>query len=603
MMVATREEAKDMMTGRTARKKCSKPSTVVYGTVDRGWAWVIMFALAFWNILIAGALKSFGVIYLEYLDLYQRGPVATAWMGFSFSIVITVMAPLSGYLGDHLSLKVQRILVMCLGVVMATAIAATGWIPKLEGAIITYGMAGFAASLVDTPILSLLGKYFKRRRFLASGVVFAGSSFGTLVLPPIFTLLVEAYAIRGAMVVFGGVWLNVLVVGAVIRPIEEHAISPPRDAHEGLKTPDLRNIKNAESEESDPKVNRDTAKRLLNGNDGLQFEIRHSTLSLGLQPLGINTFIASSRQSLDRKFGDTSLQRHRHSASVPCLPKATTSRNINASLCDMTTPANKHTTCPDANANDSKTCYNEKRKLYNDETNLCDDCKPEALSFSKQLCDILRAYWLFLKTPGLPLLILTFCAGSFAYFNQFFIFPPLAREYGMTKMQGAMLVSVSNVTELMSRLVVGLLVDKGKVKKSYLIKISFTLSAILALIASFFSNHAFVFVYAALFGLLGGVFIPLAIPLMVELVPASEVSSAAGIYVLVTGAGISLGPPVLGAVKALTGTFADSLRLCSVFYLVALGFYAINQGNMSCRRHKKLEAIDNCDVISTHDIP
>ena len=48
-------------------------------------------ALFTWNTLLAGTMKSFGVLYLEFLELYQRGPVATAWIGCTFSLVLTLM--------------------------------------------------------------------------------------------------------------------------------------------------------------------------------------------------------------------------------------------------------------------------------------------------------------------------------------------------------------------------------------------------------------------------------------------------------------------------------------------------------------------------------
>jgi len=37
---------------------------------------------------------------------------------------------------------------MVLSVVMAAAMAATGWMPRLEGAILTYGSAGICYGLV-----------------------------------------------------------------------------------------------------------------------------------------------------------------------------------------------------------------------------------------------------------------------------------------------------------------------------------------------------------------------------------------------------------------------------------------------------------------------
>ena len=419
---------------------------------------------------------------------------------------------------------------------------------------------------MDTPILSLLGKYFKRRRFLASGVVFAGSSFGTLVLPPIFTLLVDAYAIRGAMVVFGGVWLNVVIVGAVVRPIQDPAnveiegsdMSPSTDSRDGNDN---------ESQRTDPEESGVISKGSCNNiNSGLlEIQMRFSTLSLGLQSFGIDPLISSSRRSLHM--------------SVPCMLMAGTPSKLSATLRDITTTnqegaldpdcadrfklktvdrsnsegaetsgltatknaaperighdqdANPDVSMPAAAIHQGFTCWRAVRKVF---------------ALSKRTLDVIREYWMFIRSPGLPMLMLTFFLASFAYFNQFFIFPPLAREYGMTKFQGAMLVSVSNITELLSRVVVGLLVDRGKATKPFLIEASFVLSAALALAITFSTDHTLLFVYSAMFGLLGGVFLPLAILLLVELVPMTHVSSASGLFALITGTGISLGPPVLG---------------------------------------------------------
>ena len=365
---------------------------------------------------------------------------------------------------------------------------------------------------MDTPILSLICKYFKKRQFLASGIVFAGSSFGTLILPPLITYLVECYAIRGALVILGGIWLNVMVVGAVMRPIR--AI-PANSAADSLD--DVEN--ETEFPEADEKMD----------------EIKRSTLSLEIRTMPVNLFISCSRRSLDRIHVQSGFQNHQQSRSVPCIPMSTTNEpNLNTDGTSVSTHI-----AP----NNSNTCTNPADQR---ETKGGERCNVVELSICEKSCSILCAYWQFIKTPGLPLLVFTLCAASFGYFNQFFVFPSLARELRMTKLQGAMLVSVSNITELLSRLLIGLLVDKGLIRKPLLVQISFALSAVLAMAVSFFRHQTLLFVYSGLFGLLGGVFIPFAIPLMAELVPVSQISSAAGVFVLVTGIGISLGPPILG---------------------------------------------------------
>ncbi len=101
------------------------------------------------------------------------------------------------------------------------------------------------------------------------------------------------------------------------------------------------------------------------------------------------------------------------------------------------------------------------------------------------------------------------------------------------------------------RLLSGVLVDRKKVRKTLLIQISFAATALLGFGFSFWIQRTSLMVYAALFGLLGGIFIPLCIPLLVELVNERQVSSAAGLFPLFTGLGISLGPPILGKIYTL----------------------------------------------------
>ncbi|KAK2154398.1 hypothetical protein LSH36_269g04014 [Paralvinella palmiformis] len=557
-------------------KPSGSRNTTVYGSVDTGWAWVIMIAITFWNNLVSGTLKSFGVLYLEYLDLYQRGPVMTAWLGFSFSITITLIAPLSGYIGDHVSLKIQRILVMVLSVVMAAAMAATGWMPRLEGAILTYGSAGFAVSLVDTPILSLLCKYFKKRRFLASGVVFAGASLGTLILPPLITYLVDCYSIRGAMVIFGGIWLNTMIVGAVIRPLRE---TPTTGADDKFGDP-----RESKDEESIQPARIDP---IMASEEENNSKMSRSSLGLDLRPATTNLLIGCSKKSLDKMSNPRMFQTYPHSTSLPFLPAILSHINGGSREPDLSKDTNEILFSPDSTKNKTKSCDGQNIKTSNREINAPSTRQSEESSFGKRSCQLLHSYWSFLKTPGLPLVIFTLCAGSFAYFNQFFIFPSLAREFGMTKIRGAMLVSAANITELLSRLLVGVLVDEGRVKTPRLVQVSFALSAVLAMAVSFCSSQILLFVYSGLFGLFGGVFFPFAIPLMVELVPVSQISSAAGVFVFVSGIGISLGPPVLGGVKVLTGTFVHSLRVCSIFYVFALGSYILHRRNLKkCRTTK-----------------
>lgn len=75
------------------------------------------------------------------------------------------------------------------------------------------------AGIMDSPFLGLFNKYFRRKRSIANGVAFAGSSLGCLVLPLMLRWSIDAYTIRGAMFLMGGVWMHACVVAAVMCPL------------------------------------------------------------------------------------------------------------------------------------------------------------------------------------------------------------------------------------------------------------------------------------------------------------------------------------------------------------------------------------------------
>ncbi len=185
--------------------------------VDRGWAWVILVAVFLWNFATGGTLKIYGVLYLELLELFQAGPVVTSWIGFAYSICCTVMLVVGGFVQDNLSSRRTRFVVLVACLLAPLALVLSGWMPAFIGTLLTFGLVtGSSAGICHPAILSLLGTYFHKRRALASGLAFSGTTLASLVLPPAMTLLVEAYSLRGAMMVFGAIWLHVLICPAAM---------------------------------------------------------------------------------------------------------------------------------------------------------------------------------------------------------------------------------------------------------------------------------------------------------------------------------------------------------------------------------------------------
>lgn len=74
-------------------------------------------------------------------------------------------------------------------------------------------------ALVFTPSMAAVSHYFEKRRALATGLAVSGAGVSSLAFSPLFQYLVDTYGWRGSLVVVAGMSLNVVVSGALLRPL------------------------------------------------------------------------------------------------------------------------------------------------------------------------------------------------------------------------------------------------------------------------------------------------------------------------------------------------------------------------------------------------
>lgn len=74
---------------------------------------------------------------------------------------------------------------------------------------------GFGISTFATVVV--IGHTFTRRRPLALGMCTAGVGAGMIVFPPVYTLLLEMYGLRGLFLITAGLFLNNAVLGIFLR--------------------------------------------------------------------------------------------------------------------------------------------------------------------------------------------------------------------------------------------------------------------------------------------------------------------------------------------------------------------------------------------------
>lgn len=65
----------------------------------------------------------------------------------------------------------------------------------------------------------MLGMYFDKRRPVANALASAGECILTFILTPTFQLLIDSFSWRGALLIMGGLQLNLCVCGMLLRPL------------------------------------------------------------------------------------------------------------------------------------------------------------------------------------------------------------------------------------------------------------------------------------------------------------------------------------------------------------------------------------------------
>ena len=65
---------------------------------DSGYAWVILGTGFAWNVIISTIAKTFGILHVQLVELFNEGAFKTSLVAFVYSLMWLLFSPLGGYL-------------------------------------------------------------------------------------------------------------------------------------------------------------------------------------------------------------------------------------------------------------------------------------------------------------------------------------------------------------------------------------------------------------------------------------------------------------------------------------------------------------------------
>lgn len=176
-----------------------------YGYLIVGLAFIIMFVL--W-----GAFYAFGIFFKPILKEFGWTRAMTAGAFSLCSIVQGLLSIAMGGLTDKFGARL--VMTLCglflgVGYLLMSQLSVIWQLYLFFGAIVGAGMGGSF-----TPLMSVVARWFMKRRSTMTGIVAAGTGFGTLIAPPVVSRLVSSYGWRVSYVILGGIVLGIVVVCA-----------------------------------------------------------------------------------------------------------------------------------------------------------------------------------------------------------------------------------------------------------------------------------------------------------------------------------------------------------------------------------------------------
>jgi len=157
-----------------------------------------------------GIRYSFGVFFISILKDYGWSRADTAG-AFSLAMVVhALFAPVTGTLIDRLGprkLFPAGALFLILGLLAASRVSTLWQLYVTFGVVMAMGIN----TLSYSPHMSLIPKWFLRKRGLATGLVLSGVGLGTLVMLPLVEAIIDAKGWRSAFLVLAALVLVVVL--------------------------------------------------------------------------------------------------------------------------------------------------------------------------------------------------------------------------------------------------------------------------------------------------------------------------------------------------------------------------------------------------------
>jgi MFS family permease len=168
---------------------------------NSGVGWLVVLSAFIAGFVVFGVMYSFGVFFTPMEAEFHSSRTGTSVFFAITGMLFYFFGSITGRLSDRFGPK--RIITAG-AVIMGAGLTLTAAAPRMWIGYLAYGAgAGIGASCAYIPTLALVGGWFTSHRTTALGLAAAGTGCGTLLMPPMAALLIQAHGWRTTYALFG----------------------------------------------------------------------------------------------------------------------------------------------------------------------------------------------------------------------------------------------------------------------------------------------------------------------------------------------------------------------------------------------------------------
>ncbi|EZA54469.1 Monocarboxylate transporter [Ooceraea biroi] len=573
---------------------------------DGGWGWVVLLSALVVNFLIPGTVKSFGVLFVEFLHVFKASSTAGSWMPALCYFLYSSLGPLSSILSTKYS---YRTVTLIGGAFAASGMMLSYFANSVTYLYVSYGlMVGIGAGLSFPPTVYIVTSYFEKLRGVANGLCISGSAIGTIVLPPLLQYLLDTFGHRGAVLIMGAITLNTLVCGLLYHPVEQHMKIVPLDEgidNEALTLDESADRKQESAEKKGIDSKYDPSARAVRRDDGDDECVRKFSELLHNVALETTDEKASRETSSARK---SNRQRSEQNAGAILRLR---SSDVNPSLqTQETRGAISRGSVPSANeigmatrsgesgdaalnlsrrgsssSEGGKPRFESPKSVSNDagsKEEICykyaEEPKQDTLR-SKENSETPEKTRFFdlsvLRDPIYLVILISNSTSAISNTNFMILLPSYAIAEGFDKNSSALLLSIVSALDLIGRIGGASLSDIDFVPKYYYFVGGLGTSGIALALLPMATSYTMLSFFCGLFGLSSGMYIGITTVILADMLGTEKLSSSYGISLFVNGVLQLVGPPVCGIVYENVLSYKPIFLAFGIILILGTALWAI----------------------------